>query len=301
MNSRTGPSIAILLGVVLLATATYQHQQVRSLRAELQALRSELSLLAISPKKQTPVSVALGNEPTVTPSVTEPPRQQTGGTEIVQEEVLRTRNGLWLAEGGTDELGMTSTKAVILSGLPITPTPKPRLPNIRNSQWPGYDRTPQTMAKGGTPNWDHGQATGAPNTLTAGDIPTAWAPRSPQSGEHWLQLGYDHSVELREINIQETYNPGAISRVTALMPDGSERTLWSGQTTPPPDGTRDQETSLPVPPGIHSQDIRVYVDTNRVNSWPEIDAVEIVGTSGQRQWATSATASSSYSENYGSE
>jgi hypothetical protein len=55
--------------------------------------------------------------------------------------------------------------------------------------------------------WDHGQATGAPDTEAAGDRPTAWAPKRPKSGEQWLQLGYQEAVELKEINIHETYSP----------------------------------------------------------------------------------------------
>jgi hypothetical protein len=35
-----------------------------------------------------------------------------------------------------------------------------------------------------------------------------------------------------------------------------------------------------------------------VDSWPEIDAVEMVGTDGSKQWASESSASSSYSENY---
>lgn len=149
----------------------------------------------------------------------------------------------------------------------------------------------------GKVQWDHSQATGAPDTDSAGDKPTAWAPLQPGSGEQWLQLGYDTAVEVREVNIHETYNPGAISKVAALMPDGSEKVLWQGTAERAPSGEV-LETSLPVPPGITASQIKIYVDTNRVQSWPEIDAVELVGVNGSRQWATSSQASSSYSENY---
>jgi len=40
----------------------------------------------------------------------------------------------------------------------------------------------------------------------------------------------------------------------------------------------------------------VYLDRRRVPGWNEIDAVELVGRDGSRQWATSAIASSSYAE-----
>ena len=151
---------------------------------------------------------------------------------------------------------------------------------------------------GGKVQWDHSQATGAPDTPEAGDRPTAWAPKNPRSGEQWLSLGYEQPVEIAEINIQETHSPGAISKVAALMPDGSEKILWQGTADPPREGEDSRETSLPVPPGTTSSQIKVYVDTGRVASWPEIDAVELIGTNGTRQWASRSAASSSYSERY---
>ncbi len=152
----------------------------------------------------------------------------------------------------------------------------------------------------GKVHWDHSQATGAPDTQTAGDLPTAWAPKQTKSGEQWLQLGYKNAVEIKEINIHETNAAGAVSKVAAVMPDGKEKVLWQGTATAR-SNSEIIESSIPVPPGINSRQIKVYVDTNRVDSWPEIDAVEMVGTNGSKQWATESTASTSYSENYSPE
>ena len=155
--------------------------------------------------------------------------------------------------------------------------------------------TPPVVSSNQKVQWDFSQVVGPPDTPAAGDHPTAWAPRSPQSGVQWLQVGYDRTVEVREINIHQSYNPGAISRVTALRPDGSERTVWEGNAGA---GEGIVEASVPVPPGITANQLKIYVDTDRVASWPEIDAVEMVGTDGSRQWASQASASSSYSSIY---
>ena len=40
----------------------------------------------------------------------------------------------------------------------------------------------------------------------------------------------------------------------------------------------------------------IHLDTTRVPGWNELDAVELVGRDGSRQWATSADASSTYAE-----
>jgi hypothetical protein len=134
---------------------------------------------------------------------------------------------------------------------------------------------------------------GPPDTREAGDIPTAWAPKSSNGGEEWLHVNYDRAVDISEINVRETHNPGAISKITALLPTGQEIVVWEG-TEPPAQPPVDMKFT--VPPGVQAQSVRVYLDRQRVPGWNEIDAVELVGRDGTRQWASSATASSSYAE-----
>ncbi|MFN0127879.1 MAG: hypothetical protein ACKV19_14460 [Verrucomicrobiales bacterium] len=148
----------------------------------------------------------------------------------------------------------------------------------------------------GGPSWSPGQVAGAPDTANHGDYSTAWASQSQDGGKEWLNVKYAEAVEIREINIHETYNPGAISKVSAMMPDGSERVIWEG-TMNPEEGII--ERAVPVPPGIRSDQIRVELDTSRVPGWNEIDAVELVGRDGSRQWATEGTASSYFGQNSG--
>ena len=143
------------------------------------------------------------------------------------------------------------------------------------------------------PSWSPGQAAGPPDTTEHADSPSAWAPASQNGGREWLKLSFPKSVEIREINIHESYNPGAVSRVVALLPNGLEQTLWEG--TAPADSAL-IEHSIPVPKGTRSDTIRIELDTSRVPGWNEIDAVELVGSDGSRQWASSATASSWFGE-----
>lgn len=158
---------------------------------------------------------------------------------------------------------------------------------------PAPTQTSGRLPDGSVASWSQLQATGAPDTPQAGDIRTAWAPRLQDAGEEWLQLRYGAETEIAQINIHETYNPGAISKVAALLPDGSEKVIWEG-VAPAGDGA--VETSIPVPAGTTSRQIKVYLDTSRVAGWNEIDAVEMVGTDGSKQWAAEATASSYYGD-----
>ena len=83
-----------------------------------------------------------------------------------------------------------------------------------------------------------------PDTHTAGDQSTAWAPKTQDGGEEWLHLDYEASVALAEVRVRETYNPGAISKVAALLADGREVTIWEGVDQP---GVAPVEKSFAVP------------------------------------------------------
>jgi len=142
-------------------------------------------------------------------------------------------------------------------------------------------------------SWGEEQATGPPDTHQAGDISTAWASKLPDGGEEWLKLDYSNHVYLAEVRVRETYNPGAISKVAAVLPNGQEKIIWEGVTEP---GEAPIEKVFPVSGNIYAKGVKVYLDTRRVPGWNEIDAVELVGRDGTRQWASQATASSSYAD-----
>ena len=148
-------------------------------------------------------------------------------------------------------------------------------------------------ADGPKRSWGEEQATGEPDTLQAGDIPTAWAPLEQDGGEEWLKLEYERAVDIAEVRVRETHNPGAVSKVTAFLANGTEVTLWEG-TEPPV--TAPVEMSFQVPSSGMAKSVKVYLDTKRVPGWNEIDAVELIGRDGSHQWAKHASASSSYAQ-----
>jgi hypothetical protein len=141
--------------------------------------------------------------------------------------------------------------------------------------------------------WGTEQVIGPPDTVRPGDAPTAWAPLKANAGKEWLAVGFEKPVEVAEVRIRETYNPGAISKVTAVV-NNQEVTLWEG-TAAPSDTPRD--FVVPVPEGVPADPIFIVeFDTTRVGGWTEIDAVELVGRDGSRQWAKSADASSTFAD-----
>ena len=141
--------------------------------------------------------------------------------------------------------------------------------------------------------WGPEQATGAPDTATAGDFQTAWASLLPDSGPEWLEVEFPKPVEIGEVRIRETFNPGAISKITAFLNSREEVLLWEGEANAMP-----APADMVVKPDhrVQSNRIKISLDSRRVQGWNEIDAVELVGIDGSRQWASSATASSTYAE-----
>jgi hypothetical protein len=143
-------------------------------------------------------------------------------------------------------------------------------------------------------NWGPEQVVGPPDTHAAGDIPTAWAPLSSQGDrDEWLQVNYDRAVDISEIRVRETHNPGAIAKLSGVLPDGQEVVIWEG-ITPPAEAPTD--TGFAAPAGLQAQSVKIYLDRTRAPGWNEIDAVELVARDGTRQWASSATASTSYAD-----
>jgi hypothetical protein len=141
--------------------------------------------------------------------------------------------------------------------------------------------------------WGPEQATGEPDTMQAGDISTAWAPLEQDGGEEWLKLDYEGTVEIAEVRVRETHNPGAIFKLTAFLSTGSEVTLWEGIE---PASQAPVEMSFTVPVSVIAKTVKLYLDTKRVPGWNEIDAVELIGRDGSHQWARHAMASSTYAQ-----
>ncbi len=96
------------------------------------------------------------------------------------------------------------------------------------------------------------------------------------------------------MRVGETFNPGAVVRVAAVLTDGSESLIWEGIEDP---AEAPVDRSFPVKPGnLRARSIKIYLDTTKVPGWNEIDAVELVGKDGSRQWVAQASASSTYAD-----
>ena len=146
------------------------------------------------------------------------------------------------------------------------------------------------------PRWDTKQATGPPDTPQSGDIQTAWASSTPDAGPEWLVLDYETPVTAQSVEIHETYNPGAVHRISVFGADGKELIAWSG-IDPTPTSALRGISRIPLGIDFAVTRIKVYIDSAAVPGWNEIDAVGLVDEKGRTHWATRAYASSSFGRN----
>ena len=149
------------------------------------------------------------------------------------------------------------------------------------------------VAVDGKRNWGPEQAAGEPNTMEAGDYVTAWASASPDGQKEWLLCEYQKSLQAAEIVVHETFNPGAVYRITAFNPNGNEVLAWEGDD-PTPRGQLKGVSVFPVRLDFSISKIKIYVDSPAVPGWNEIDAVGLRDAKGVTQWAATAEASSTF-------
>lgn len=154
---------------------------------------------------------------------------------------------------------------------------------------------PEAMAAAAQPSWSTAQATGKPNTPRAGDRPTAWASATPDAQPEWLTLTYAQPVKVKEVQVVETFNPGALIRVTVFDAEGNEVEAWKGED-PTPQGSGMGTSKIPINVAFPVSKVKLFIDSPRVPGWNEIDAVGLLDETGEAHWAESAQASSTFAE-----
>lgn len=194
----------------------------------------------------------------------------------LQEDFARLQDELERLATGADRHSLVSTVDGVHAG--------PRVSSTLASQ-PG-----SLVGSSSEPGWSEAQSTGAPDTHTVGDLPTAWAPRAANGGLEWLELEYPVAVVPDAIRVHESCGPGAVTRIETWGEGGRRRTIWSGH-----DPATESNPVLEAPYLLADpvRFVRITLDTRLVDGWNEIDAVGLV-VGDAVHWATAATASSSF-------
>jgi len=148
-----------------------------------------------------------------------------------------------------------------------------------------------TVTKGRA--WGPEQATGFPDTPKPGDVPTAWASLTPDGQAEWLELTYPKAVQPTCVLVFESYNPGAIHKISVFDKAGKEVEVWTGKDPTSATG-KSGVSAIRFTTRFKVDRVRIYLDSAGIAGWNEIDAVGLIDASGRLQWAGRATASSTY-------
>jgi hypothetical protein len=144
-------------------------------------------------------------------------------------------------------------------------------------------------------SWGPEQVIGPPDTLAAGDITTAWASRTQDDQEEWLLVEFEQPVMPAAVMVHETYNPGAVSKVSLFKLDGEEVVAWEGKDPVKPDDGKGVAL-IPVKADFPVARVKVYIDSPAVASWNEIDAIGLRDDAGTTHWTVACEASTTYAQ-----
>jgi hypothetical protein len=126
------------------------------------------------------------------------------------------------------------------------------------------------------PTWNAIQALGMPDTYPVhDDFTNAWASATDDDQREFLELGYDNPTPINSVSIYETYNPGAVDKVSVRNPNtGQWEQVWSGTAAPAGTTSRIFTVSFPLT-SFPVDAIRLDFNSPAVPDWNEIDAVGI--------------------------
>lgn len=127
--------------------------------------------------------------------------------------------------------------------------------------------------------WSSFVVLGAPDTYPQyGDIQTAWAPKTSDSPGEFLAVTFDTAQYVNQIDIYETYNPGAITSVEIR---NAENGNWVQVYVGAPElnlAKQSRIKKIDFPQAKFTVDaVRIWLASQQVSGWNEIDAVIIIG------------------------
>jgi hypothetical protein len=118
------------------------------------------------------------------------------------------------------------------------------------------------------------QATGAPDVYpTAADEPKAWASQTMDDIDEFITLGFKTPVVAESVWVFQTFNPGAITKITIKTADG-DQVVYTG--TAEPIGACAHVLSVSTKTCSPISSVRIDLGSKAVPGYNEIDAVGLL-------------------------
>lgn len=127
------------------------------------------------------------------------------------------------------------------------------------------------------PSWNAVEALGKPNVYPDyGDIAEAWTSQTQDGQREYLELGFfANPQQVASIAIFETYNPGAIDTLYVKNPNNNLwEVVWSDSAYDRGDSSRIFIANF-AKTSFNVSVIRIAINSPKVVSWNEIDAVAL--------------------------
>ena len=127
--------------------------------------------------------------------------------------------------------------------------------------------------------WSSFVVLGAPDTYPSyGDLQTAWASSKANSNNEYLTIGFDTAQYVNQIDIYETFNPGAVTTVSVRNKEnGSWSPVYTGEVNKNlPKASRIMKIDFPQTSFLVDA-IKISISSSQVPGYNEIDAVKIIG------------------------
>jgi len=103
----------------------------------------------------------------------------------------------------------------------------------------------------------------------------SWRPTTRDRGLEWIEVRFARPVNATAIEVYETLNPGAITRVVIIDADGNEHEVWTGEDPNRicPSVFRVDFPRIDIP----ANTLRIELDTAKIPGWNQIDAIKLIG------------------------
>jgi hypothetical protein len=132
----------------------------------------------------------------------------------------------------------------------------------------------QVSSEYSTDMYSSKQLLGPPNALPqGGDNPFAWSPRR-QTGIQSVTVGFDKPIQISQIIIGECYNPGAVWKVYAIDPAGTQYLMNEYSPKPIREDSRLLRITMEKTP-YKVAAVKVDMNCDKVPGFNSIDAIGI--------------------------
>jgi hypothetical protein len=122
-------------------------------------------------------------------------------------------------------------------------------------------------------DWSAARALGAPDVPAGGgDHPNAWAPEGPDDRVEFLEVGFDRPRRIDGVDVLETHNAGAVTRVELIADDGTRTVAYSAGPAALAPFRRHIALACTARPIAA---VRVTLESAAVADWNEIDAIGV--------------------------